>query len=390
MAAIQATGRLQQRPSREAARRPAAGRASPARIRAPIAASAAWWQKLVPVAPKGKVGQVGRKDLVELGPLSVSPMGLGTWAWGNKLLWGYDEQMDEELQEVYNLCIRAGVNLFDTADSYGTGALNGQSEKLLGKFMAEYPGQPKFEPVIASKFAAYPWRITRGSMVEAARASAQRLRRPAVDIGQLHWSTANYQPFQERAMWGGLVDMYEAGLVRAVGVSNYGPKQLAKIARFLEQHEVPLVSVQIQYSLLSQTAETAGAAAACADLGLQMIAYSPLALGMLSSRYGESGGKPLPPGPRGAVFRGIVPGLDPLYDTMEAICEERGKTMSQVAINWCMAKGAIPIPGAKNLAQAEANLGALGWALDDGEVAELEAAAARAPKQMVQNIFMTR
>lgn len=129
---------------------------------------------------------MGRKDLVELGPLSVSPMGLGTWAWGNKLLWGYDEQMDEELQvrgsaasapissptpppfqiggddplpyysdtcqqehpllpgaaqqEVYNLCIRAGVNLFDTADSYGTGALNGQSEKLLGKFMAEYPG----------------------------------------------------------------------------------------------------------------------------------------------------------------------------------------------------------------------------------------------------------
>jgi len=75
---------------------------------------------------------------------------------------------------------------------------------------------------------------------------------------------------------------------------------------------------------------------------------------------------------------------------MDAICEERGKTMSQVAINWCMAKGAIPIPGAKNLAQAEANLGALGWALDDGEVAELEAAAARAPKQMVQNIFMTR
>jgi len=85
-------------------------------------------------------------------------------------------------------------------------------------------------------------------------------------------------------MWGGLVDMYEAGLVRAVGVSNYGPKQLAKIARFLEQHEVPLVSVQIQYSLLSQTAETAGAAAACADLGLQMIAYSPLALGMAASR----------------------------------------------------------------------------------------------------------
>jgi pyridoxine 4-dehydrogenase len=75
-----------------------------------------------------------------------------------------------------------------------------------------------------------------------------------------------------------------------------------------------------------------------------------------------------------------------LYDVLEAICEERGKTMSQVAINWCMAKGAIPIPGAKNLAQAEANLGALGWKLSEGEVLELEAAAKRAPKQMPQNV----
>jgi aryl-alcohol dehydrogenase-like predicted oxidoreductase len=66
-------------------------------------------------------------------------------------------------------------------------------------------------------------------MVE--RASAERLQRPAVDIGQLHWSTANYQPLQETAMWGGLVDMYEEGLVRAVGLSNYGPKQLQKIAK---------------------------------------------------------------------------------------------------------------------------------------------------------------
>lgn len=68
-------------------------------------------------------------------------MGLGTWAWGNKLLWGYQEEMDGVLQETFNLAVRNGINLFDTADSYGTGKLNGQSEKLLGKFVREYQGQ---------------------------------------------------------------------------------------------------------------------------------------------------------------------------------------------------------------------------------------------------------
>lgn len=77
---------------------------------------------------------------MKVGPLAVSPMGLGTWAWGNQLLWGYDEEMDEELQQVFNLAISKGINLFDTADSYGTGKLNGRSEILLGKFIREYPG----------------------------------------------------------------------------------------------------------------------------------------------------------------------------------------------------------------------------------------------------------
>lgn len=75
-----------------------------------------------------------------MGPLTVSPMGFGTWAWGNQLLWGYQESMDEELQRTFNLAVENGINLFDTADSYGTGKLNGQSEKLLGKFIREYQG----------------------------------------------------------------------------------------------------------------------------------------------------------------------------------------------------------------------------------------------------------
>lgn len=86
-----------------------------------------------------------------MGPLSVSPMGFGTWAWGNQLLWGYQQSMDDELQQVFNLALENGINLFDTADSYGTGKFNGQSEKLLGRFIREFQGSSHF-PLIWSKF----------------------------------------------------------------------------------------------------------------------------------------------------------------------------------------------------------------------------------------------
>ncbi|KAK9204675.1 hypothetical protein WN943_014939 [Citrus x changshan-huyou] len=162
-------------------------------------------------------------EKVKMGPLSASPMGFGTWAWGNQFLWGYQESMDSQLQQTFNLAVENGINLFDTADSYGTGRLNGKSEKLLGKFISEIPGklrlvavgmqfgqkQVQNNIVIATKFAAYPWRLTPGQFVNACRASLARLQIEQIGIGQLHWSTANYAPPQELALWNGLVAMYE-------------------------------------------------------------------------------------------------------------------------------------------------------------------------------------
>lgn len=88
----------------------------------------------------GPIDNIGISWQVKMGPLTVSPMGFGTWAWGNQLLWGYEESMDSQLQDTFNLALDNGINLFDTADSYGTGRLNGQSEKLLGKFIREFQG----------------------------------------------------------------------------------------------------------------------------------------------------------------------------------------------------------------------------------------------------------
>ena len=125
--------------------------------------------------------------------LLLPPMGCGTWAWGNRLLWGYDESMDSQLESVFNLCVSNGVTLFDTGDSYGTGKLNGRSEMLLGKFTSKYQGANQENICLATKLAPYPWRLTSKAMFKAGLASAQRLGRN-IDLVQMHWSTGNYFP----------------------------------------------------------------------------------------------------------------------------------------------------------------------------------------------------
>ncbi|QFS44913.1 aldo/keto reductase [Nostoc sphaeroides] len=320
--------------------------------------------------------------------LSLPSMGCGTWAWGNQLLWGYDESMDDQLQGVFNLCVSNGVTLFDTGDSYGTGRLNGRSELLLGRFSQEYVGSGKENICIATKLAAYPWRWTRQSMVKACKSSAQRLGRN-VDLVQMHWSTANYAPWQEGGLLDGLADLYEQGLVKGVGLSNYGPKRLKQVQKKFAERGVSITTLQVQYSLLSTYPVTQlKLKDLCDELGIKLIAYSPLALGLLTGKYSEQG--PLPKGIRGMLFRQILPGMRSLLACLQEVAQSRNKTMSQVAINWCICKGTIPIPGAKSVEQARENIGALGWQLDANEIAELDRAAANADKKMVQNIFQTK
>jgi pyridoxine 4-dehydrogenase len=344
---------------------------------------------------KGK----GRHGRVTLGRTSIvtNQMGFGTWAWGNKLLWNYDESQDEELQRVFNLMVDNGVTLFDTADSYGTGKLEGRSEELLGKFARERERNGKPNKVhIATKLAAYPWRtFSRVQWVNACRASLRRMGLEKISMAQLHWSTANYQPLQERVMWDGLVAMADEGLVDCVGVSNYGPKQLQRIHRYLEKRQVPLASCQIQYSLLSRGKLQRDAKAACDDLGVSMIAYSPLGLGMLTGTYApdDTSNYPKLPNPRSILFNKVMPEAAPLLDSLRDVAKCRNKTMSQVAINYCISKGTVPIAGARTLQQAQNNLGALNWRLSDSEILELENASDRVMERtgggMTQNVFQT-
>jgi len=332
-----------------------------------------------------------KEEMVQMGPFKSSPLGFGTWAWGNTLLWNYEQEADEELQKVFNLMVSKGINLFDTADSYGTGALEGRSEVLLGNFSKQYPGSNvvRNQIHIATKLAAYPWRITPRQWVGACKKSLNRIGAEKISMAQLHWSTANYAPIQERLMWDGLVAIYDAGLVEAVGLSNYGPRQLEKIHKYLQKRGVPVASCQIQYSLVSKGPLQDNVKSVCDDLGIAMIAYSPLGLGMLTGKHSPEDRSTYPslPNPRSILFNQVLPGSGPLLTVMAEIAAQRRKSMSQVALNWCICKGTVPIAGARNLKQAESNLGALGWRLSESEVLELDKASIN---KMTQNIFQTK
>ncbi len=320
-------------------------------------------------------------------PIVFPAMGCGTWAWGNQVLWGYDATMDGELQQVFDRCMSNGVTFFDTGDSYGTGKLKGKSEQLLGQFSQKYNGENTNELCLATKLAPYPWRLTSHSMVQAGKASIGRMGR--IDLVQLHWSTGNYAPWLEGSLLDGLAELYAQGLVRGVGLSNFGPKRLKLAYEQLRSRGIPIVSLQVQYSLLSTYAVTElGLKELCDELGIKMIAYSPLCLGLLTGKYNVIG--PFPKGLRSVLFPRLLPKMTGLLDCLNDIAAQREKTMSQIALNWCICKGTMPIPGAKSLVQADQNIGALGWSLDEGEVNALDQAAAGCDRKMIQNIFQSR
>lgn len=144
--------------------------------------------------------------------------------------------------------------------------------------------------------------------------------------------------------------------------------------------------MKVQFSLISRYPLDNGLLETAKSLGVTSIAYSPLGLGLLTGKYNS---RNIPSGPRGIIFRRVLPTMGPLLATLREIADARGKTMSQVALNWCVCKGTVPIVGVKTLDQARENLGALGWRLTEGEVEGLDVAASKIKKQSVQNIFQS-
>lgn len=295
--------------------------------------------------------------------IHIPPMGVGAWAWGDNYWGGVEGDNLEDYQAVFERNLEAGINFFDTAESYG----RGESEKYLGLFNQD----ANQEVVIATKFMPYPWRLSGRDLISALEASRKRLGVEHINLYQMHWPIP---PVPIRTWMDAMAEAVQGGLIGAVGVSNYSKRQMLKARDRLADHGIPLAANQVNFSLLNRNVEKNGFLDLCKQLHITLISYSPLAQGLLTGKYDPD--HP-PPGIRRLRYRSSL--LRKLPRFIELLKEigrgHEDKTPAQVAINRVIQKGAVPIPGARNLRQAEENLGALGWNLSPDEVAALDKAS---------------
>jgi aryl-alcohol dehydrogenase-like predicted oxidoreductase len=305
--------------------------------------------------------------------LRVPRLGLGVMVWGDmsKARWSPARNAygptssEEEQREALEISLAAGVNLLDTAAMYG----NGASERRVGELTEGKNVR------VATKF---PARILArdGSLPATLDASRARLRRPVIDLYQIHFP---YRWMSIPTLMNLMADAVEAGKVRAVGVSNYSAAQMRTAHAVLSERGIPLASNQVQYSLLHRDPEMNGVLETCRELGVTLIAYMPLASGALTGKYSPSrrpaGWRRYSSTYRGKALRRLLR----VNAALRAIADRHGKTPSQVALRWLIQQpDVVPIPGARNGEQAALNVGALAFALSDSELAVLsEAAAAR-------------
>jgi pyridoxine 4-dehydrogenase len=303
-------------------------------------------------------------------PIKLPPLGLGAWAWGDSVYWGYDKKNDDELKRVFDYAVsksKTSTTLFDTAELYGFG----RSETLLGEFSKDVPPGKKVQ--IATKFAALPTRTKAENVVKACQASVKRLGGKPIDLYQIHFPNA----WSNEAYWDGLAMAYEQGLVKAVGVSNYGVDAVRACHAKLAERGIPLSTNQIQLSLLYTYPLQNGLMETCKELGVQVLSYSPLGQGMLTGKYTKDNP---PKGPRKVLFQKLqeTPDYENLLAAMDTVAaRHKGATKAQVAINWAIAKGSVPIPGARTVSQVEKNYAALDWKLSKADEKSLDQAAAK-------------
>lgn len=298
--------------------------------------------------------------------LTIPLLGIGTWAWGDSLFWSYGKDYGEpQLQQAFEATLDAGVNFFDTAEIYGLG----ESERLLGRFMKQTTQSVQ----IATKYFPLPWRFGATAVHDALTASLQRLQVSQVALYQVH------MPFDffmgQKTLMDALADEVQNGRIAAVGVSNYSTDQMQQAYELLAARGVPLAVNQVPYSLLTRQIERQGIVAAARKLGVVILAYSPLAQGLLTGKYtpenpkSASGARRLDP----RFSRHGLEKIAPLINQLRQIGEKYQRTPAQVALNWLIAQGnVIPIPGAKTADQAQQNLGALGWSMTQQEITQLD------------------
>jgi aryl-alcohol dehydrogenase-like predicted oxidoreductase len=319
--------------------------------------------------------RLGRSELL------VSPIGLGCWQFsqGQGLFGNYWAVLDDAaIREIVSRSLEGGINWFDTAEAYGGGA----SERALSGSLAGL-GKAPGDVLIATKWSPV---LRRASSIPATvDVRISNLAPFPIDLHQIHnpYSVSSVES-QARAMAGLVRDKK----IRYIGVSNFSRKQMERARRELGQSGLPLVSNQVRYSLLDRRIETNGVLESARELGVAIIAYSPLAQGLLSGIFHD---EPAlirrRPGYRKYMSAFKAKGLvksRPVIEALRRIAPKYAATPAQVALNWLIAfhgETVVAIPGASRVKQVDDFTAAMSFRLSGEDLDDLDRVSARFKKR---------
>lgn len=303
------------------------------------------------------------KALLGESDLEVTKIGLGAWQFGEPA-WGWGTTHSEkEAIEIIHQALALGINWIDTAEVYG----NGISEEVVAKALKHR----RKEVVIATKVSGAHLRPV--DIQKALEGSLRRLKTDYIDLYQIHWPSY-YVPLRDTMAT--LSEWVNVGHIRYVGVSNFPVSLLKEAAEAFAPKKI--ITHQVRYNLLQREIERE-ILPYCRQTGIDIIAYSPLAQGVLTGKYDSH--LKIQKGPWGSLrlfaHEENFHQAKSVLEVMQKIATERGVEASQVALRWLIQKeGVVAIPGAKSIQQLITNVGAFGWSLSREEMEWLDTASA--------------
>jgi aryl-alcohol dehydrogenase-like predicted oxidoreductase len=309
----------------------------------------------------------------------VLSFGTGTFGGGTKFFKAWGSTQVDEATRMVNLCLDAGLTLFDTADVYS----KGMSEEILGKALSGLRDKALISTKATFKMGDGPndFGSSRHHLVKSCEDSLRRLQTDYIDIYYMHGFDGN-TPVEETLS--ALNNLVQSGKVRYIGCSNFSGWHLMKSLSVSERYGwSKYVTHQAYYSLLSREFEWELMPLAL-DQNVGTVVWSPLAAGRLGGKYRRS--DPAPADSRIAQGGGEGPVIPEDYwftivDTLDELAAETGKTVAQVALNWLLQRPTVSsiVIGARTEEQLTQNLGAIGWNLSKEQVARLDAASDKEP-----------
>jgi len=278
---------------------------------------------------------------------------------------------NDETDEIISRALQGGVNWFDTAEAYGMG----RSEKRLSLALQTAGAAPE-DAFIATKWM--PLFRTAASLRTSITARRQCLQPYPVGLLQIHQPTALSSI---SAQMDALADLADSGQIRAAGISNFPAPMMRRAHAALARHGIPLASNQVKVSLLNRRIETLGVLKAARELGMTIIAWSPLEMGVLTGKFHAEPGllKSRPIGRRMVMHIQMRRSRE-LVGVLEEIASANGVTPAVVALSWLVnyyGDTVVAIPGASKVSQVEQNVQAMQLKLSAREMARIDELSSR-------------